>query len=247
MDDNKNSNEFSNQLNTNAADPSFIPEQNNSLSTNDVQKVLTYHYAGFFVRLMAFIIDIFILFIPAFLLGLVFPYVGGLILGIIYKPIFEASKLMATPGKAMLGLRVVKEADGTRLGYKEAFIRYFAAYLSSLILLIGYIMQLFTEKRQTLHDMIAEVVVVKQPAPDINYFSTWLEEIKYFFSAIWNGSDRNSSSNTETSNTNSASNYNSKNSDPSVKVIEELYKLKLSGALTEEEFQAKKAEVLKKI
>jgi hypothetical protein len=45
-------------------------------------------------------------------------------------------------------------------------------------LYIGFIMQLFTAKRQTLHDMLSEAVVVDQIVPDLNYFTVWKSQFK---------------------------------------------------------------------
>ena len=39
-------------------------------------------------------------------------------------------------------------------------------------------MQLFTSKRQTLHDMLAEAVVVDREVPDVNYFTVWKDQFK---------------------------------------------------------------------
>jgi uncharacterized RDD family membrane protein YckC len=40
-------------------------------------------------------------------------------------------------------------------------VRYFAKYLSALILFIGFLMAAVTRRKQALHDMIAGCVVVK--------------------------------------------------------------------------------------
>ena len=44
----------------------------------------------------------------------------------------------------------------------EAIGCFFSKILSGLILLIGYIMVAFTEKKQGLHDMIATTLVVRK-------------------------------------------------------------------------------------
>ena len=201
-------------------------------------------YSGFWRRFMALVIDALIMIIPAAILGSLVPYVGGLILGLLYKPVFEASPLKGTPGKAMLRMVVLSEA-GERLTLKQSYIRYFCSILSGFVLGIGYLMNLFTAKRQTLHDMIAESVVINQDAPDLNYFQVWLAEVKVIFNRL--AGDSVEVSNAASSvNTTTATASSSQSADVS-KVIEDLHKLYQSGALSEAEYTAKKEELLKKI
>ncbi|MGZ3690981.1 MAG: RDD family protein [Pseudobdellovibrio sp.] len=139
-------------------------------------------YSGFIRRFLAYIIDCFILAIPSIFLGgsaqsAPGGFGLGFILGIVYYAIFESSVLSATPGKALMGMVVVTEG-GDRLSFKAAVIRYFARYLSIAICFIGYLMQLFTSKRQTLHDMLSESVVIDKESPDLNYFTVWKEQFK---------------------------------------------------------------------
>ncbi|PYV64750.1 MAG: RDD family protein, partial [Acidobacteria bacterium] len=58
------------------------------------------------------------------------------------------------------GLKVTDLA-GRRISFARASGRYFAKYLSSMTLLIGYIMAGFTERKQALHDMIAGTLVIR--------------------------------------------------------------------------------------
>jgi uncharacterized RDD family membrane protein YckC len=77
----------------------------------------------------------------------------------IYFTIFESSRWQGTPGKKILGLRVI-DLNGYKIGLRKANIRYWSKAIS-FILLVGYIMAAFTEKKQALHDMIAGTIVVK--------------------------------------------------------------------------------------
>lgn len=142
------------------------------------------NYAGFWRRFAATSIDGIILMIPGFLAGFVFGGNGtnlaiGVVLGFLYKPFFESSILAGTPGKALMDIAVQTES-GSQITFKQAAIRFFCAYISGLIACIGYLMQPFTARRQTLHDMIAETVVVKRdgPTPDLNYFTVWKDQMK---------------------------------------------------------------------
>jgi uncharacterized RDD family membrane protein YckC len=58
-------------------------------------------------------------------------------------------------------LKIVVE-DGSRINYLRAFGRHFAKWLSSMILLIGFIMAAFDDERRTLHDRICETRVVRK-------------------------------------------------------------------------------------
>lgn len=72
---------------------------------------------------------------------------------------FHASRGQATLGKMAIGIKVVR-TDGSRIGLLRAIGRYFAAILSGLILGIGYLMAAFTERKQGLHDMLCDTLVV---------------------------------------------------------------------------------------
>jgi uncharacterized RDD family membrane protein YckC len=71
----------------------------------------------------------------------------------------ESSKNQGTLGKMALGLRVT-DMDGRRISFGRATGRYFAKWLSTITLLIGYIMAAFTPKKQAMHDMIAGTLVL---------------------------------------------------------------------------------------
>jgi len=68
----------------------------------------------------------------------------------------------ATPGKLILGLRVVR-ADGSRLTVRRIVGRFFAEMLSAVIFLTGYVMAAFDEQKRTLHDYLCDTRVVKGP------------------------------------------------------------------------------------
>lgn len=78
-----------------------------------------------------------------------------------YEALFTSSKMMATPGKRLLGFAVVTE-QGQRLSFGRAIGRAFGKILSQMILLIGFIMVAFTGKKQGLHDLIAKTLVVQR-------------------------------------------------------------------------------------
>ena len=79
-----------------------------------------------------------------------------------YFALQEASAAQATVGKRLLGL-VVTDLHGQRLSLARATGRWAGRYLSS-ILCIGYLMQPFTARRQTLHDLMAGTLVWQKPS-----------------------------------------------------------------------------------
>lgn len=76
-----------------------------------------------------------------------------------YYAWFHASHSKATLGKMAIGIKVVR-TDGSRITLARGFGRYFAMILSALILGIGFLMAAFTERKQALHDMLCDTLVV---------------------------------------------------------------------------------------
>ena len=85
----------------------------------------------------------------------------GFVIQLVYFAYFESSERQATFGKQAMGL-VVTDMNGNRIDMSKAVVRYLSKVLSGLILLIGYLMQPFTEKKQALHDIIAGTLVFKK-------------------------------------------------------------------------------------
>jgi uncharacterized RDD family membrane protein YckC len=133
-------------------------------------------YAGFWRRFAAAIIDGIIVFVVLLvgniLLGqivastsaafaaLSFAYFIGL--GVAYYVGLESGRRQATFGKRALGI-VVTDLHGNRVSGMRALVRYLSKILSSMTMLIGYLMAGFTERKQALHDMIAGTLVVEKP------------------------------------------------------------------------------------
>ena len=83
------------------------------------------------------------------------------VIWVLYGTLMEASKYQATIGKLALGL-IVTDINGGKLDFSKALVRNLGKLLSNFIMLIGYIMAAFTEKKQGLHDIIAGTLVVKK-------------------------------------------------------------------------------------
>lgn len=121
------------------------------------------NYAGFWIRVAAYLIDAVLIYAVTLVLTLIHEslvwvaYLGS----ILYFPLMESSSFQGTLGKHWLKLKVIDE-HGERIGTGRAFGRFFSKILSGIILYIGYIMVAFTEKKQGLHDKLVSTYVVKQ-------------------------------------------------------------------------------------
>lgn len=123
------------------------------------------NYAGFWMRFGAVIIDAIVVSTGIALISAVsfgaatVPAVfGG---AWIYEAWMLSSEWQATLGKRALGI-IVTGLDGGRISFARATGRHFAKWISALLLFIGYIMAAFTERKQALHDMMAETLVVNK-------------------------------------------------------------------------------------
>jgi uncharacterized RDD family membrane protein YckC len=95
--------------------------------------------------------------LPAYLLSLAITILAMWL----YNALMESSAKQATLGKMALGI-VVVDLGGKRISFARATGRFFSKFLISSILLIGYILAAFTEKKQALHDLIAGTLVVNR-------------------------------------------------------------------------------------
>lgn len=133
-------------------------------------------YAGFWKRTAAYFIDMFVVIVASIVVGAVVGLVlgasggdGGVVMGLVqvltslagiaYFAAFHASALQATPGKMAVGIKVAR-SDGEPISFLRGVGRYFASILSSLVLMLGYVMAGFTDRKQALHDMVCDTVVV---------------------------------------------------------------------------------------
>lgn len=184
-------------------------------------EVKEYAYAGFWIRVWASLIDGLILLIPVIFI----PYIGGILVSIFYKPIFESSPLHGTPGKAIMGLSVLTE-DGKTLSLKQAYIRTIVGNLGAFVL--GQLFMLFTKKNQCLHDLVSGSIVVKEVTlVDKGYFDIWWDQIKVLFGG-------------------SLAEKKPMTSMQLNEKLKELHQLKEQGLITEQDYELKKNELLKK-
>lgn len=146
-------------------------------------------YAGFWNRLAAAIIDFIITAVAtgvilgpifAFLVlsnmgelgdpadaGMPFPMLqvvsnlASLVGSWLYFALMESSRFQGTLGKLAVQIKVT-DLDGNRISFGRATGRHFGKIVSGMILMIGYIMVAFTERKQGLHDIMAGCLVVRK-------------------------------------------------------------------------------------
>jgi uncharacterized RDD family membrane protein YckC len=128
------------------------------------------NYAGFWIRFGAYFIDGIILQVVQVILA--FGIFGGysftepnyplsgisFLIGLGYFVMMESSANQGTLGKMALGIRVGNE-NGDRISVANAIGRYFAKLVSTITLLIGFMMAGWDSKKQALHDKLADTYV----------------------------------------------------------------------------------------
>jgi len=141
-------------------------------------------YAGFWRRLLAFIIDSAL--VSAVLIPMLIAFYGrdyfywsaanhtlfniygaaDLILGkllVLGLLVYMWGRFGATPGKMLLDCRVVDANSLQPLSWKQAVFRLFGYGVSYLPLMLGFVWMAFDKRKQGLHDKLARTVVVHQP------------------------------------------------------------------------------------
>jgi uncharacterized RDD family membrane protein YckC len=127
------------------------------------------NYGGFWIRFLAYLVDSLIVTVGfvgiMLLLGAMGLELAGaeiifVVFSILYWALMQSSPRQATIGKQLCGLKV-GGPNGERLSVARALGREVAKIISSLTLLIGFIIAGFTRNKQALHDFVASTYVVR--------------------------------------------------------------------------------------
>ncbi len=145
-------------------------------------RVLNLRHAGFVSRAAAFVLDVVIVAVLLSAAGMLLRLLadffnfalpdtldgavvagagifgGGLLFQLVYFVFFWAA-LGQTPGKILLGLRIVRP-EGQRLGVIRAIVRYFGYWISAIPLGLGFFWVLVDRRRRGWHDKLAGTQVV---------------------------------------------------------------------------------------
>ncbi|MBD1390979.1 RDD family protein [Neiella sp. HB171785] len=140
-------------------------------------------YGGFWIRLVAVLIDsVLLLLILGPILLLLFgvdyfvpaepqqtPDLATSVLDALINNVVPAVvtivmwlKLGGTPGKLLLGLAVVDKQNFEAISLKQAVLRYLGYIPSTLILMLGFLWVVFDDRKRGWHDMIGGTVVIKR-------------------------------------------------------------------------------------
>ncbi|ACI51006.1 RDD domain containing protein [Gluconacetobacter diazotrophicus PA1 5] len=87
--------------------------------------------------------------------------IAQFVLPALYYILFESSPLQATPGKRACHMRVT-DLMGRRIGIGRAAARFFGHFLSFMLMGLGYLMVLWTRRKQALHDLLAGTCVIRR-------------------------------------------------------------------------------------
>jgi uncharacterized RDD family membrane protein YckC/ribosomal protein L40E len=131
--------------------------------------------AGFWIRVVAALIDGLFLALTSLLLSALWPGTTvaeavtsenlwttvdsvSVIVAVLYYTL-TVSIWSTTIGKRIVGIYVLRP-NGSRVGVGRAFARYLAGNLSALLFFAGYLMVAFRSDKRGLHDLICDTVVV---------------------------------------------------------------------------------------
>ena len=143
-----------------------------------MQTTETLHYAGFWIRVLASLIDTVLIVVITYpLLYAIYgkdyfnPETSGLIAGpvdFLITWILPAIAIIlfwinrqATPGKMALSLRIVDADTGGPLSVGQSVGRYFGYFVSTIPLFLGLIWVAFDKRKQGWHDKLAHTVVIR--------------------------------------------------------------------------------------
>ncbi len=138
------------------------PPPPGAATEGDAQTIFPGPYAGFWRRSVAFLIDWGLVMVVAFTLS---DLTGGdfepfmPLAYVLYLGAFESSTWQASIGKKVLGIQVV-DLQGRRLDIFHALGRNFAKLLSILTLFYGFAMAGWSQRKQGLHDKIADAMLI---------------------------------------------------------------------------------------
>lgn len=152
-----------------------IPELRELLGFS-YQKTAPQYFASFDLRLLASVIDhflVFLIFCAIILVSFIFiegkdmrltaflaPLPSIFIFKLIYGSIAESSKSQATIGKRLVNIKVT-DMEGSPISFGRSAGRNFAKILSVTPIFFGYFYSFLNKRNQCWHDITAETLVIK--------------------------------------------------------------------------------------
>jgi serine/threonine protein kinase len=153
---------------------SSVPQSSSSESSGSESSIppqpghLSKSPAGFWLRSLAWTIDLNILLLSSLILTFIvgigqtqasifFCYV---LLSFIYSPILDSSPKQGTFGKQMMKIKVT-DLSGRRVSFQRSLTRHTSKIFSYLTFFVGFSIAGFTRKKQALHDRVTKCLVIK--------------------------------------------------------------------------------------
>ena len=140
------------------------------------QKTAPQYFAAFDQRLLASVIDHFIIFgfysviilvsfvfiegKDARIMAFLIPFPSIFIIKLIYGSVAEFSASQATIGKKLLNIKVT-DLEGSRISFGRSLARNFSKILSVVPVFFGYLYSFLNKKNQCWHDIAADALVIK--------------------------------------------------------------------------------------
>jgi uncharacterized RDD family membrane protein YckC len=130
----------------------------------ETKDTTTYELADMGSRFFAYVIDGIIIGFVGALFGASGAWFGAgivsFLISLVYCWYFWTKHDGQTPGKMVMGMRVVK-ANGAPMTDADAIVRVFGYWVNSIVMGLGFIWALFDDRRQGWHDKLAATYVVK--------------------------------------------------------------------------------------
>lgn len=137
-------------------------------------------YAQITDRMFAANIDLLLMLLflmPANKIGLFYSFVSVYLLLALYF-IVTTRLYGATLGKKVVGIKVVDSITGKNISTNQSIIRFITYGVSVAPLFLGFVMAAFNNRKRTLHDRLADTVVILD---ENRWYKKYFDRLKRYF------------------------------------------------------------------
>lgn len=189
--------------------------------------------ADVLTRFWALALDGLLLLLPIWAIASVLPYLGPMLIVFLYRAVFEASRVQATPGKRALNL-IVQKSGGGRISFGTSLLRCALSTLSLSCFGLGHWVAVISHRRRALHDLICDSEVVEGSVGD-DLWTAWADELRSAFRQTASSTSERTSGGSSL-----------REDEARLALLEKLQELKEKGAISPEEYETEKRRVLRK-
>ncbi|WP_316833175.1 RDD family protein [Pedobacter aquatilis] len=141
-----------------------------------LQKTIPQYFAAFDLRLLASVIDHFLIFVvyciiilisfifvegkDAGIMAFLMPLPSIFIVKLVYGSFAESGKKQGTIGKRLVNIKVT-DLEGSRVSFGRSLMRNCSKILSVIPVFFGYLYSFLNKKNQCWHDIAADTLVIK--------------------------------------------------------------------------------------